>query len=113
MGNNNKEIENLFEEIGKEISLSIIPLNKKKLIEKGKTWWEDNQSKIINNLCKNEKVKTVIDNIETKESEVIVVIADFISALVLGISPIIVATLITKIGLNNLCKEIWSKNYDS
>ena len=107
-----KEIERLFDlnetdlffDIGLSSStdLEFLGKSKKQIIEAGKRWYSANQLKLKSAVCKESVLNTI-----NKENniELVAAVVDLIAGIVLDVSPITVATLIVKKGINNICKE--------
>ena len=106
-----KEVPDLFFEIGINLykeGFAAAPPHPKKTEKNGKLWFESKKSEIRKLICKNEKVMKVFkENKNDNKIEIITIIADCISNIVIGTTiPIItLSVLIFKEGINNLCYE--------
>lgn len=98
--------EELFQQIGTEFSSSdAFPPSKQDLIKVGKRWWTHNKERLVTSLCSSEVIKTTFDSGD--ELALASAILDLISGLITGVSPITVAVLVMKLGLEKICKQQW------
>lgn len=103
----NKTIDELYLLIGEKLfedDNDIFPKKKNELILAGKKWWENKKKSIANELCPHLDNK-LIENIKNDSYQLELVIADFISGIILNIPPFLVSALIIKHGIENLCSD--------
>lgn len=71
-------------------------------ISAGKAWFDKNMEKFRVALCGSEKLKSAL-NQESDEKNLIIAISDVLASIVIGVPPVMVASLIIKIGVNKFC----------
>ncbi|MEB8431874.1 hypothetical protein OO007_06510 [Cocleimonas sp. KMM 6892] len=105
MTSNNFYLDHTFNaellEIGTELldgQKGVLKRNKEEYIEHAKKWFEEKKKEIIGILCSKQEF------IE-EQSDLNIAVADLISSIVIGVAPITVAKLITKVGLDKLCNS--------
>ena len=94
--------DDLFESLGKHLTArQAFPLTKLQMVERGKQWFTAKLALFRTNICP--KVPQILTQ-DSDEKTVILSIADIIANAVIGAPPIMVAALIVKIGVKNLCQ---------
>jgi len=99
----------LFIKIGKELigDSAFMHHNEKELIDLARSWLKRNKQKILELICEDEKIiklyKPLMDN--TTKVQLVVAIFDLISGVLIGVSPLVVSTLLVKYGIENFCQE--------
>lgn len=105
----NLDIEDLLLEIGTDISgKTLLPKNPSELIKIADIWYKKTTTKIAPIVCNNERIKKIQDTKSDTNQNVLLAaaIADLITGVITGVSPITVAVLVIKKGLNSICKEL-------
>ena len=100
--------ERLLEMIGMELyrkERSALPIDTNELIARARNWIDQNWEAFREAICKTESIQELVANNSTKQ--LVLAIADLISGLITGVSPITVAILLTKTGIEEMCGEIW------
>ena len=99
--------EEIFEKIGIEASSvqGAFPPSKQELIAIGKRWWTYHKEQLTNSICDSEAVKKAYNS--SDELAVLAAVLDLISGIAIGISPITVAVLLVKLGIDKTCKNKW------
>lgn len=101
-----KSKDELFLDLGKElVGKSILPKSRNELISTAKIWWERNIKLITDAICGSEKLRKLLLAENNDDVVLVTAIADLVSGLVTGVSPVTVAALLVKKGVNNICKE--------
>lgn len=100
--------EDIFGIIGylvEEDSLGAFPkLEKSKLIELGKKWFESNKRQFQEKICNNEKLKRFNKVLnESDELDLCLAIADILAGTLGSIPPMVISAQIVKLGLKKLC----------
>ncbi len=82
--------------------LNFLDKERKYIEEVGRNWFKNNVNKIKRVICKEE----VIDSLSKDDKLMLIsAIADLLAGLYLEVSPVTVAVLVVKQGVNNLCEE--------
>lgn len=113
---NDKEIQAKFElnidglllEIGSDLDRkSILPRKPSEIIEIADIWFKKKRNQFATIVCGNEKIKRLQDSSNEVNQNVFLAaaVADLISGAITGVSPITVAVLIVKKGLDSICKD--------
>lgn len=112
---NEIEILNLLEQSEEELLSSLakelIPGNEfisnpKELVTMSIDWLNAQKNNISGLVCSNEKIQEIQESIsDDSKVELVTVIADLISGLLVNISPWTVSVIIVKNGLDWLCNE--------
>jgi hypothetical protein len=99
--------ETLFQELGREVVHFLgAPLTPKQLESIAKRWLQGKTEFISKRICTSDKVYELI-NSQDYSKELILAICDLIVEIQFGISPLLVAVLIVKGGLNKICEAYW------
>lgn len=100
--------EALLQELGREIvHFQGSPLTSKQLESIAKRWLQGKREFISEKICSSNQIKELV-NTEGYSKELILAICDLIISIQFGISPLLVAVLIVKGGLNKICETYWS-----
>jgi len=104
-----KEIEQLYIDLGRQILSSdyhAFPFPKQRYITKAKNWLAENKVHLKQKICKNEYVKLHMNSNKIEDRVILIsAIIDLISSMCIGISPVTVAVLLVKEGINSLCSK--------
>ena len=99
--------DKLLEQLGKELfPFQAIPRTPQELQKIGQAWLYSNINIIKDKVCNSENVRSLVER-QSDEQDLILVLADFISALSFGISPVVLSALLLKLGIKNLCSNLW------
>lgn len=101
--------QQLLQLLGDElIGLNAEKFDKKKKINMAKKWLSENRQLLIKKICNCDDIKELL-SVDKKFDNIIIVtaIANYLSALVDIVSPLTIAVLIFKMGIQNLCKGFW------
>ena len=101
----NQPLSILLKEIGKDSSagMAISPVDPE---DAGETWFAKSKSKLRETICQSQSVTTYLECPKRWDEAVLVAaIADLISSLCVGVSPVTVAALVLKKGLHTLCSN--------
>ena len=104
----NKDIDDLLEMLGKNIieiedSRRAFPPTRQEMIKASEKFFSKKWDDLTSLICSNE---SIINSVKSNKYETIILIstiADLISSIVVGLSPIIVATVIYKYGVTKIC----------
>ncbi len=100
--------EDLYLQLGKELSSEVQfgEVNIEELRNRGKRWMKKQRKQLQKQICKSEIAISVMKG-ERKWDQLLLTaaIADLIAALVVNVSPVTVAALITKEGLHLFCED--------
>lgn len=104
----NLDHEGLYLQLGKELSseAQFGEVDIEELRNRGKRWMKKQRKQLQKQICKSELVVSVIKG-DRKWDQVLLMtaIADLVGALVVNVSPVTVAALITKEGLHLFCED--------
>jgi hypothetical protein len=99
--------EALLQELGREVvHFSGAPLTPKQLESIAQKWLQGKTEFITERVCKSNRVYKLINN-EGYSKELVFAVCDLIVSIQFGISPLLVAVLIVKGGLNKICETYW------
>lgn len=102
-------LDELYIQIGAEyIGLGAMPRSLKDLAQIGKLWLESKKSELIEILCNNEQLNSLLKSEPKRLKDRIVLVAavaDLLSSIITGVSPITVSVLLIKAGLEDLCEN--------
>lgn len=102
------EEEELLQKLGQELShYQALPFTPKQLVLIAKNWLRGNSQKISEKICTSEKIYKLA-NSENVRKQLILAVCDLLLSLELPVSPLLVATLIVKGSLNEICKTYWT-----
>ena len=102
--------DELLLEIYKEISPEGFHIDQRDEIEKkniARDWVGDFIESVKKPLCKNEKLRELIEKKEATKYELIAAISDFLAMFTVGVSPFLLAAFIVKSGIPKICVEYW------
>lgn len=101
----------LYARLGHElIGPNNILTNIKENEKLGESWFIRNKEKLKSKVCNNQVVLSAFKLKQNQtELQIALAILDLISNLIIGVSPVTVAVLIVKEGLNSFCKKEWEK----
>jgi hypothetical protein len=68
-------------------------------------WIQDHSDAIKDIICESSVVKKLVDDAD--QFQLVIAIADLVSALCIGVSPITVSAIIVKIGLKKVCRSVF------
>ena len=101
--------EELLELIGIDLfnlKKEALPSKRKYIIDVAKRWIESKKSALQNEICKS---TTVRENLDSDIMVLTAAIADLIASICFGVSPLTVAYLLVKMGIEKLCYTIWNE----
>ena len=99
--------EALLQELGREIvHFQGAPLTSKQLESIAKRWLQGKREFISEKICTSNEIYELV-NSGSYSKELIMAICDLIISIQFGISPLLVAVLIVKGGLNKICEAYW------
>ncbi len=104
----NQEEEFLLEQIGFDIIGKSARQNNKNEAKEKAVRLLDNQKKNFREvICTNEKVKYLLelDDSWDRKVELVTIVADLITTILIGIPPWNISVLLVRIGLDSLCQE--------
>ena len=99
--------QELWVQIGRELTREeehALPLDARDLRDRAKAWFSANKKALEDRICIPD-VRKVFDGGDTPT--LITAIADLISACCTGVSPVTVAYLLVRKGLNTFCANRW------
>jgi hypothetical protein len=97
----------LLARIGRELTANDVggaPGGRPALIAQGKAWFSSKSADLKKTICP--KVQEFGELVRTDTVALIAAIADLIASICVGVSPITVAALCVKYGLDRLCDEV-------
>lgn len=98
----------LLQELGRElVHYQAIPLTPKQLETIAKKWLQGKRQYISEKICTSNKVYDLANKNSTSK-ELVLAICDLIVSIQFGVSPLLVAVLIVKGGLNKICEAYWN-----
>ena len=103
------EEDDLLELIGAELAKheeAALPFSREELISKGKKWLQGNWNALHDTVCASPQIRELVEKAGSK-SQLILAVSDLITGLVTGVTPITVAYLLTKTGIEKLCEPDW------
>ena len=101
-------VEELYEKIGQEMSVGVGlgEVEPEEYENRGRRWLNKYRQKLQETICKSQVAKvTLYKNRTWDQTLLIAAIADLLASLSLGVSPVVVAALLVKEGLSQLCLE--------
>jgi hypothetical protein len=103
----NKSEDELYAEVGNDITNSLMDKPLEYYIQLAKEWFAAKIPVWRGSLCQNQDVKILLSKKNTVQDKVnlISAIADFIASLKTGVAPFTVAVLIFKYGVSKICEE--------
>lgn len=101
--------KSLYAALGAElIGPQAFPTDPGMLIAAARGWLADRKSSIEVAVCLNARVKDLVTNSRKRDRILLVsAVADLISSVVSGVSPVTVSVLLVKEGLETLCDGHW------
>lgn len=100
----------LFLAVGEELRPAGFALDRRDDKEKerdGRAWFERNTQALREKVCGDDRVKVILANEQAfGRVELVTAIADLISLIVTGVSPMLVAVIIVKRGLAEFCASV-------
>lgn len=95
----------LYSELGFEVTNSMFNKDPEKLIAIGKEWFDSKFKLFKFQLCEDAKIKILISKEQNVQNRInlILAISDYLISLKLGVSPISVSVLIVKEGVSKIC----------
>lgn len=107
------ELGELYEKAGEELlgeGAFVSPKTRESIRLAGKRWVDNNKARLVQLICKNENIIKLYNKMEDPKGEkkilLVTAIADLIAGVCIGVSPVTVAALLTKEGINKLCPNI-------
>jgi hypothetical protein len=102
----NQSDDELYAEIGRETSKSLLNKPFAYYVQVGKEWIAAKTPLLKTRLCENIDIRLLLskDSADQDRINLILAIADFISSLKIGISPFTVSVLIFKQGVSKFCE---------
>lgn len=102
------EEEDLLEKLGTElVGFQAVPLTAKQLRQLAQNWFRANSQKISDQICTSKKIYSLANG-SRKSKELVLAICDLIISIQFGVSPLLVAVLVVKVGLDKICQSYWS-----
>lgn len=107
----NQTIEQLYKQIGISLHTGVgfLGFDENEYIKLGKEWFKENQEKIQNILCTEEKLELLNPN--TNNKQLIYLVMDTLSSISMNIPVLTLSALIVKIGLQKFCSSIPKKDF--
>lgn len=105
-----RDLPSLYADLGRELAgSSALPMPRAQLQEAARRWLDDRRQELAAAICGNETVALLATREPAKETLVnlVTAIADLIAARTLGVSPVVIAALLAKLGLKLLCGPQW------
>jgi hypothetical protein len=102
------DIADLYIKIGCELQgYTVFPVPQEQLRRIAREWLKKKRHKIANYVCSNETIILLASNTTKKQDKInlILALADLISSLVVGVSPVTVSVLLVREGIKTLCKD--------
>ena len=103
----NKSIEQLYIELGQQLlspEYRAFPFPKERYMQRAREWLLENRERLRQIICDHDRVKSFMNSSRLEERVLLIsAIVDLISSMCSGISPVTVAVLLVKEGLNSLC----------
>jgi hypothetical protein len=84
-----------------------LPRLPKELLDLAETWLAQHMNELQRLICTSDRVHNLYNDGETPT--LVAAVADLISSICVGVSPLTVAYLLTRFGLRKLCSELWTK----
>ena len=102
--------ENLLYRLGSQIvseGKGAFPFNRKQLIDAGRKWLLENRELLEKTICSNRNIQDYFlqDKIKKSRIELASVLADLLSGVCIGVSPVTVTLLVLKQGVKELCQD--------
>ena len=101
-------LDEMYEHIGRDISIGIElgEVEPEEYKSRGKRWISKYRSKLREIICNGQVAKvTLSDNRTWDQVLLVAAVADLISSVSTGVSPVVVAALLVKEGLSQLCTD--------
>lgn len=108
----NENIDELYIKVGIEVegTLSININDYSKILNKGKFYIEKKLFSVQKAICNNTEIISLLKSKSHEDTIMLVyTIADLISNIFTGISPVTVSVLLVKLGINKICKDEYNK----
>jgi hypothetical protein len=98
----NRSIDDLLELVGTELmGRNAAADPKSQVIDRARRWLRQKLATLHPAICGSEVVKQVLES--SDRVALITAVADVIAGLIVGVSPVTVAAILTKLGLKRLC----------
>ena len=99
-------IDELYILLGEEyIGKSAIDRDKESIKNQGKIAFDSYASLIKSKICNNEKIRKHLLEEGTNMTHLTIAIVDLIASSVIGISPVTIAVICTKMGVKSICTK--------
>lgn len=102
-------LDELREDLGRQIASNLklsMPLSYNRLVELSNNWINEQRKNLASYICSDQEVRSLSGSPSTERRIMLAsAIADLISSILVGISPITVAVLIVKEGIETFCKD--------
>lgn len=99
-----KDVTELFSDIGLDAPITGFGLADESDEEKGRSWYEQNKERLREKVCGSYIAELATDKNEGWDKVLILAgLADIITGVCAGVSPLSVSALIMKLGLKSLC----------
>lgn len=93
----------LLGEIGKELTAKLaFPLEPEENVKRAQGWFKARVSEIRKTLC-HPTIRKILQT-QSTESQIVIEVAKIIAGIVIDVTPIKVAALVVKLGIEELCK---------
>ena len=102
--------DDLYVQLGRELQgTPAFPPSRQQLRELARGWLGGKRKAIAAKVCSDDTVKRVAtEDLSDQRVALVLAVADLISSLTLGVSPIIVSVLLVREGLTSLCADKWN-----
>lgn len=99
----------LYATLGRELegeSLSAFPLPAGEFIRRGKEWYSQRRNQFVRAVCSSAHIRRLLQDKRSVDRVMLTsAIADLISSVCFGVSPVVVAVLLIREGVESLCDE--------